>query len=151
MSIEVAKMRLLAAIQGGFVNPKDPQNKALLRKRIQEGKITQKEIDDASDKAKRAEAIRKEEYEDLWDKLNQSPTIQAVPDGYGLFFEDTEVLIGRGDMFERYERKSGNKKLAKQLVTLVRGYTRKDMKGRPYILQEDYRKIKDEINKMNIR
>ena len=47
MSVEPVKMKLLKAIQGGFVNPEDPHNKRILEMKIKSGAISQEELENA--------------------------------------------------------------------------------------------------------
>ena len=89
----------------------------------------------------------KKEFEDLWAKLGQSPTVRQVPGGFGMFYEDTEVLRGpAGDMFERYVRGSSNKELANLVAGIVKSYSKKAGE-KPYILEEDFKKIQGDVFK----
>jgi hypothetical protein len=90
-------------------------------------------------------ALVGEEFDDLKDFLNQSPTVRAVPGGYGLFYTDTDSLMGSGDMFDRYIAKSESKSLAEEIAKIVKAHSKTSAAGNPYILQEDLPAIRREV------
>ena len=50
--------RLYTAVKKGFLNPKDPHNKKILKKRVEEGKIKAVELEKAEQLHKEKKAIR---------------------------------------------------------------------------------------------